>query len=419
MKVPKYLAFRKRRAPLLLAVLAVIAALAATTLASGSTKASPEPIVVGSVLDLTGPLNIYGKPKYDATKLAIADINAHGGVLGRQLKLAFYDAQSDNTKYTLYANRLALQDHPVVVEGSITSASREAMRPVFARYKIPFFHNEQWEGGVCQKNVFGTGTTPNQQLVPLLKYAIKKYGPRIYVAAADYGYGQISAKWVQKIASQLGGKVVKSVFIPLDSSDFGSVISDLQGEKPDIMFSLLVGANHTAFFSAFASAGLGSQMHIVSPTFGIGNEQIILPPSESKGITTAYAYYQELQTPANKTFVALWHKTYGNNYPYINDSAVADWNGWHLWANAVKMAGTTDYDAVVKALESGKVSYMSPSGRITMDGPSHAPIQNVSLAETSGKGFKVFATIKDQKPTFEMSVCNLIKNPNINKQFTP
>jgi branched-chain amino acid transport system substrate-binding protein len=101
------------------------------------------------------------------------------------------------------------------------------------------------------------------------------------VAAADYGYGQISADWVKKIAAQYGGKVVKTVFVPLDSSDFGSVISDLQQQKPDIMFSLLVGANHTAFFRAFSSAGLGKDMRLVSPTFGIGNEQIILPQYRS------------------------------------------------------------------------------------------------------------------------------------------
>jgi urea transport system substrate-binding protein len=410
---------RRRAQFVAVGIAAVVALMATSAFGSSSHRAASGPIVVGSVLDLTGPLNIYGKPKYDATKLAIQDINANGGVLGRKLKLVFYDAQSQIAKYTLYTNKLALQDHPVVVEGSITSASREAMRPVLARYKIPFFHNEQWEGGVCQKNVFGTGTTPNEQLIPLLKYAIKKYGPKIYVAAADYGYGQISAKWVQKLAPQFGGKVVKTVFVPLDNSDFGSIIDDLQKTQPNIMFSLLVGANHTAFFRSFASAGLGAKMHIVSPTFGIGNEHILLPPSETKGITTGYAYYQELNTPENKALVALWHKTYGKNYPYINDSAVADWNGWHLWAEAVKMAGTTDSAAVIKALESGKVTYNSPSGPITMDGPSHAPIQNVSLAMTSGHGFKVFATYKNQKPTFEMQVCNLIKNPTINKQFTP
>src|SRR6266516_4531951 len=125
----------RRRFALAGAVLA--AALAASTGAFAGGSAGT--ITVCSILDATGPINIYGKPHIDATKLAIADINAHGGVLGKKLKLVFYDGQSSNDKYAQFASQCVLKNHAAVVMGGITSASREAMRPVFDRLKQLYF----------------------------------------------------------------------------------------------------------------------------------------------------------------------------------------------------------------------------------------------------------------------------------------
>jgi urea transport system substrate-binding protein len=386
----------------------------------GSTTAAKDttPITVGSVLDRTGPLNIYGTAMNDATNMAIADINDNGGVLGRKLKLVSYDAQSAQEKYAQYANRLALQDKAAVVMGGITSASREAIRPIFDRTKTLYFYNEQYEGGVCDANNYDTGVVPSQQLKALIPYAIQHYGKKLYVLAADYNYGQISAKWVEKYAKEAGGQVVKTDFIPLDSSDFGSIVDDLQKAKPDVVVSLLVGGNHIAFYRQFASTGLGSSMHIVSPTFGLGNEQVVLSPKESKGIVVAYPYFQELDNPANQSFVDAWHQRYGADYPYITDSAVTVWNGWHLWAQAVNQAKSLDRAKVDEALQSD-MSIDSPSGKVTLDGGSHHVVQGISIAVTDGKGFKVITTKQDVPPAYEQDVCDLKSNPSLNKQFTP
>lgn len=377
------------------------------------------PITVGSILDETGPLNIYGKAMADATKLAVKDINDNGGVLGRQLKLVSYDAQSDNAKYTQYATQLAQRDKASVMMGGVTSASREAVRPVANRTKTLYFYNEQYEGGVCDKGTFNTGVVPSQQLAALIPYAVQHYGKKLYVVAADYNYGRISADWVSKYATEAGAQVARSEFIPLESSDFGSVINNLQSARPDVVVSLLVGGNHIAFYRQFASTGLSKQMHIVSPTFGLGNEQVVLSPAEASGITVAFPYLQELGTADNKKFVDTWHQAYGADYPYITDSAVAVWNGWHLWAEAVKKANTLDRAKVTEALESG-ISVAAPSGTVAMDGPSHHVTQSVSIAQTNDKkGFSVLDTKQAVPPSYEKSVCDLVKNPNTNKQFTP
>jgi urea transport system substrate-binding protein len=377
------------------------------------------PIKVGSILDATGPLNIYGTAMVDSTNLAIKDINDNGGVLGRQLQLVSYDAQSDNAKYTQYATTLASKDQVSVIMGGITSASREAVRPVADRSKTLYFYNEQYEGGVCDQNTFNTGVVPSQQLAALIPYAAENFGKKIYVVAADYNYGHISADWVTKYAEEAGAQVVNTEFIPLESSDFGSVVNNLQSAKPDVVVSLLVGGNHIAFYRQFASTGLGQSMHLVSPTFGLGNEQVVLSPAESQGIVVAYPYFQELSNPTNQQFVDTWHQAYGADYGYITDSAVTVWNAWHLWAEAVEQAKSLGRDAVIEALQSG-MSMDSPSGQVSMNGPSHHVTQSVSIAQTNAtNGFDVLETAADVAPSYEDSVCDLVKNPDTNKQFTP
>jgi urea transport system substrate-binding protein len=388
----------------------------ATTAGSASSK---DPIDVGAIYDLSGPLGIVGKPKVDATKLAIQDINDHGGVLGRPLKLHFYDAQSDNAKYTQYATKLTGQDHAAMIAAGITSASREAIRPIIDRTKTVYFYDQLYEGGVCDKNEFNTGPVPAQQLEQLIKYAIQHYGKRVYIPAADYNFGHFEAEWAKKYIKENGGQVVRTDFIPLDNTDFGSVLNTLQTLKPNVVVSLLVGGNHMSFYRQFAAAGLGKNIKIVTPLFGDGQEHIVVGPKASNGITVAFPYLQELNSPENQAFVSKWHDTYGADYPYITNSAVAAWNDWHLWAKAVEQAKSLDHDKVVQALESG-LSIDSPSGRVTMDGPSHHVIQNVSLATAGSDGkFHIIQTQKAVPPSYEQQVCDLIKNPTLNKQFVP
>ena len=383
----------------------------------GDAADSSGPIAVGSILDETGALNIYGIAMSHATDLAIKDINDNGGVLGRQLELTSYDAQSDNAKYSQYAAQLGQRDQVSVIMGGITSASREAIRPVADRLGIPYFYNEQYEGGVCDKNTFLTGVVPSQQLAALIPYAVENYGTNLYVVAADYNFGRISADWVAQYAEEAGAQVVGTEFIPLESSDFGSVINNLQSAQPDVVVSLLVGGNHIAFYRQFASTGLSDQMPIVSSTFGLGNEQVVLSPAEAKGITVAYPYVQEVENPANEEFVAAWQEAYGDEP--VTDSAVAVWNGWHLWAEAVTQADSLEPEAVTEAMESG-VSIDGPSGTVAMDGPSHHVTQNVSIAQTNDQnGFTVVETTEAVPPSYEQEVCDLVENPDTNEQFTP
>ena len=380
--------------------------------------ADTEPVRVGSLLDETGPLNIYGTPMADATRLAIAAINAEGGVLGRQLELVALDSKSDQAEYIAGADQLVAEDLAVVHAG-ITSASREAIRPIFDEAELLYFYNVLYEGGVCDRNTFVTGVVPTQQMQVLIPWAIENLGPRLYVLAADYNYGQISADWVQEYAAAHGGEVVGEDFFPLDVAEFGTTISEVQDASPDAVVSLLVGGAHMSFYSQYAAAGVNADIPIVSTTFGLGSEQVALDAASAEGIIVAYPYFEELDSTANAEFVAAWHSEFGSDYPYITDLAAYVWEGWHLWADAVNAAGTLDRDAVIAQLESG-VSFDSPKGTVTLDGGSHHLIQPVSLARAnSSNGFDVFETFENIPPTFEQDVCDLIASPGTNEQFTP
>ncbi len=259
---------------------------------------------MASIHDLSGGLDIYGKPMVDALTLAVEEANAAGGLLGRQIKLISYDTQSNMQLYTQFAQQAALKDKVAVVHGGITSASREVIRPVLDRFKTLYFYNTQYEGGVCDRNQFDTGVTPAQTVEKLVPYAMKKWGKKVYVVAADYNYGQITSQWVKKYVTENGGEVSSIDFFPLDVTNFGPTISKIQAAKPDFVWSALVGGAHISFYRQWAAAGMRKSIPMASTTFAVGNEHIVLSPEECDGMLVCYNYFQDLKNPVNEAFVA-------------------------------------------------------------------------------------------------------------------
>lgn len=395
--------------------------------ASGATLAGASPllplsalaaddIVVGSIHDLSGGLDIYGKPMADAMTLAVEEQNAAGGLLGKKVRLATYDPQSNMQLYAQFAQQAALKDKAAVVMGGITSASREVIRPVLGRNKTPYFYNTQYEGGVCDRNTFCTGVTPAQTVSKLVPYAMKKWGKKVYVVAADYNYGQITSQWVKKFVQENGGSVASIDFFPLDVTNFGPTISKIEAAKPDMVVSALVGGAHMSFYRQWAAAGLTKKIPLASTTFALGNEHIVLSAPETDGFLISYNYFQNLNTPENKAFKERFYKRFGSDYPNITELASASYQGFKLWAEAVKKAGSVDREKVIVALESG-ISIVGPSGKVTMDAETHHCILNVSIAEIRNKQLNIVETFNQEKPSDTSAVCNLKKNPKDNQQY--
>jgi len=390
---------------------AMLAPLAAPLVARHALGA--DPIKVGSLLDLGGPIGVSGEPMYAATELAVAEINAAGGLLGRPLQLINYDTQSSMQLYSQYAQQLCLRDKVAVVHGGITSASREAVRPVFDRFHTLYFYNTQYEGGVCDRNIFCTGTTPGQTVDKLVPYALKNWGKKVYIVAADYNYGQITAKWMTKFTKEGGGSVVATDFFPLDVSDFSAAISKIQQLKPDMVFSALVGSNHLGFYRQWAASGMKNKIPVGSTVFGLANELATMTPQETDGIVTAYGFYPDLPTEKAKAFTSALRDKY---HTYACELASASYEGVFLWASAVKKAKSIDRMKVIQALETG-ITIEGPSGKVTMDPATHHTIRNAYLAKAENRVWDILNTFPDQPPSDTAAVCNLLKNPNTNKQF--
>lgn len=374
-----------------------------------------EPIKLGTLFDISGIFDAYGKPIDMAVNLAISQINDGGGVNGRMVKRIGYDTQSDIALYTQYVQKLIHQDKVDVVHGGILSASREAIRQILHRARVPYFYNTLYEGGVCDRNIFVTGVTPAQQLEPLIPFAMNKWGKKVYVIAADYNYGQIIARWAKKYAADNGGTTVAIDFFPLNVSDFGSAITKIQAAKPDMLFSALVGGPHLSFYRQWAASGMKDKIPIASPTLGVGNEQKVLTAAEGDGILCCYNYSAEIDTPANNSFKAAWKKRYGD-LKLIHEIAVSNYQGIMLWAAGVKKAGSPAHDALVKALEGG-VSIEGPGGHVAIDPQTHHAILDVHIMEIRNQKLNVLKDYAARQPTDTQAVCNLIKNPNDDKQY--
>jgi branched-chain amino acid transport system substrate-binding protein len=378
-------------------------------------RAQSGPIKLGSVLDNSGNLDIYGKPMVMATTLAVEELNAAGGLLGRKIQAIQYDTQSDIALYTKFAQQLVRDDKVDVVHGGITSASREAIRPTFRRGNTMYFYNVLYEGGVCDRNAFMTGTTPAQAVEPVVDHAMKKWGNKVYVLAADYNYGQITAKWLQHYIKARKGTVADTLFFPLDVSDFGSTIAKIQQAGPNWVCAALVGGAHMSFFRQWASSGMNKKIPLASTTFGVGNEHLALSPAEGDGILIAGNYSQESQLPANKEFLAKWAKRFGDT-KIVHEIAVSQYQGIMLWAEAVRKAGSMNRDAVLKTLEGG-VSIDGPAGKVAMDGKTHHASLDINLMEVKGQKLTILETVKQRPPSDTAQSCDLAKNPNDNKQY--
>lgn len=394
---------------------ATAAAFSAST-ALSSRGFAADPIKVASIHDLSGGLDIYGKPMVDALTLAVEETNAGGGLLGRELKLISYDPQSNMQLYTQYAQDAALKEKVAVVHGGITSASREVIRPVLDRFKTLYFYNTQYEGGVCDRNQFDTGVTPAQTVQKLVPYSMKKWGNKVYIVAADYNYGQITSEWVKKYVKDNSGETVATEFFPLDVTNFGPSIAKIQAANPNFVWSALVGGAHISFYRQWAAAGMNKKIPMASTTFAVGNEHIVLSPEECNGMLICYNYFQDLKNPQNTAFVERFHKRFGANYPNITELAMGTWQGFQLWAAAVKKANSIDRMKVIEALET-PISIDAPSGKVTIDAPTHHCILDVHIAEVKDKKLNVLEDFSQQPPADTAAVCNLKKNPNDNKQY--
>lgn len=375
-------------------------------------------IEVGALHDSSGSHSIYGTEMDQGVKLAVEEINAAGGVLGRQLNLTAFDTGSNMQNYAQFAQRLINSNKASVVFGGVSSASRETVRPLFNRAKTVYFYDSFYEGGVCDKNTFVIAETPAQMIGPAMAKLIKEKNIKtIYTMWADYNYGYICSAWLEKFVADLGATLVAKEFFPLDVTDFSATITKIQDAKPDLVVSGLVGGNHIGFYRQWPAAGMLGRIPLHCTVFGPW-EKNLLQPQEIEGLTCSYHYFQTIDTPENKAFLEKWATRFGASHPEIGTLAVTSYNAVYLWKQGVEKAGDLDHDKVVAALESG-VSVNGPGGPMTVQPTTHHAIMSTAIAEVKNGQFDIIGRSENVEPTDTSAVCDLIANPDLSTQFQP
>jgi urea transport system substrate-binding protein len=328
-------------------------------------------VKVGILHSATGTMAISETGSIQAEKLAIEQINAMGGILGRKIEIVQEDGASDWPTFAEKAKKLLEKDKVASVMGCWTSASRKAVLPVFEKDNGLLFYPTFYEGLEQSKNVFYTGQEATQQILAGVDWIAKeKKAKTFYLIGSDYIWPRTSMKIARKhIEQHLGGKVVGEEYIALGDTQFGSVINKIKLKKPDVIYAAVVGGSNVAWFKQLNAAGLNSSkqtMLTISVTedevLGIGGENLA-------GFYSAMKYFQSQDNPENKKFVEAFKKRWGKD-AVIGDVTQAAYLGPWLYKAAVERAGSFDVDKVQAALP-GYTFKDAPEGPVTVEANHH------------------------------------------------
>src|SRR6201986_2374624 len=285
-----------------------------------------------------------------AEKLAIAQINALGGILRRQIKVIQEDGASDWPTFAEKARKLLVNDKVAAVMGCWTSASRKAVLPVFEKENGLLYYPTFYEGLEQSKNVFYTGQEATQQILAGLDWVVKeKKAKTFFLIGSDYIWPRTSNKIARKhIENVLKGTVVGEEYYPLGHTQFGSLINKIKLKKPDAVYAIIVGGSNVSFYKQLKAAGVTSAnqtLLTISVTEdeidGIGGENIA-------GAFACMKYFQSLDNPNNKAFVPAFKKMWGEK-TVIGDVTQAAYLGPWLWKLTAEKAGSFDIDKIAAA----------------------------------------------------------------------
>jgi urea transport system substrate-binding protein len=307
-------------------------------------------VKVGILHSVTGTMAISETGSVQAEKLAIEQINAAGGVLGRKIEFIQEDGASDWPTFAEKARKLLVNDKVASVFGCWTSASRKAVLPVFEQYNGMLYYPTFYEGLEQSKNVIYTGQEATQQIIAGLDWVQKEKGAKsFYLLGSDYIWPRTSNKIARKhIENFLKLKVVGEEYFPLGHTQFNSVINKIKLVKPDVIYAIIVGGSNVAFYKQLKAAGIDLKKQTLM-TISVTEDEILGIGGEN--IDGAYAcmkYFESLQNDNNKAFVAAFKKMWGDKI-VIGDVTQAAYLGPWLWKLTVEKAGSFDIDKIAAA----------------------------------------------------------------------
>jgi urea transport system substrate-binding protein len=379
-------------------LLAVSAALAASGL-SVNIAAAADTIKVGILHSLSGTMAISESALKETALMTIADINAKGGVMGKQLEPVVVDPASNWPLFAEKARQLLTQDKVAVVFGCWTSVSRKSVLPVFKELNGLIFYPVQYEGEELEKNVFYTGAAPNQQAIPAVEYLMSKDGgaaKRFFLLGTDYVYPRTTNKILRAFLKSKGvaEKDIEEVYTPFGHSDYQTIVANIKkfaaGGKTAVV-STINGDSNVPFYKELGNAGLkATDVPVVA--FSVGEEELRgVDTKPLVGHLAAWNYFMSLKNPENEKFIKMYRdwavkqKLPNADKVVTNDPMEATFIGIHMWKQAVEKAKSTDVDKVIGAV-AGQ-TFKAPSGfTAKMDEKNHHLHKPVFIGEVKADG---------------------------------
>jgi urea transport system substrate-binding protein len=346
---------------------------------------SSDTIKVGVLHSLSGTMSISEVSVKDSTLLAIEEINAAGGVMGKKLVPTIEDGASDWPTFAEKSKKLIQQDQVAVVFGCWTSASRKAVKPVFEQLNGLLFYPVQYEGLEQSPNIFYTGAEPSQQIVPGVDYLLEQGKKKIYLLGSDYVFPRTANKIIKLQLAAKGGETAGEEYVQLGGTEFSTIISKIKDAKPDAIFNTLNGDSNVAFFKQFKDAGFTADS-LITMSVSVAEEEVRgIGADYLAGHLTAWNYYQTTKTPANDKFVAAYKAKYGADR-VTADPIEAGYFGVYLWKAAVEKAGSTDIAKIKEAVKSNEITFDAPEGKVKIDGETQHTYKYVRIGKVRADG---------------------------------
>ncbi|ACL21993.1 histidine kinase [Desulfitobacterium hafniense DCB-2] len=336
-------------------------------------------IKVGIIGDFTGICSELERGKVAAYKLAADEINRMGGINEKKVELLFRDDRSLSELTREAVKELTEEERVDVLMGSTLSPSREIMQHYADQTKTLYLDTQQTEGGVSSHYTFCLSAMPEQQMTQMLAYLLQKYGRKCYVVAADYNYGILSAEWVKYLVHQLGGEIVGVEYLDDRITDFNPLIDRILQLEADILFSICVFPNHDAFYLQWHQRGLNHIPNASTMVAAEAYQNVRFAPPVLENMYVMASFIEELNTPAAQRFVKKFRAAYDHReVPYMSMDTETVYTAMYVYKRAVELAGTTDTEEVITALESGAVYVDGPGGRVTVRGEDHHTSRSLS-----------------------------------------
>jgi urea transport system substrate-binding protein len=353
-----------------------------TSLLPGLANAQ-ETVKLGLLHSLSGGFSLPESVMFDAEKLAIEEINAAGGVMGRKIEAVIEDGASDWPTFAEKAKKLLQRDKVAAIIGCYASASRKAVLPVLNQMGGLLYYPTYYEGQEQDKQVIYTSQEATQSVITAIEWMAKQQGKTFFLVGSDYIYPRLCNKIAKPTIARVGGKVVGEEYAPIGHTEFSSIINKIKAAKPDWIYSTVVGNSNVAFYKQLTAAGLdGTKQKLLSTVVseneidGIGKENAI-------GYYACMGYFQSLKNPQNEKFLKAFKAKFGQDR-VIGDPMQCAYNSVYLWKLAAEKAKSFDVPKVIAA--SSGLEFDAPEGKIRIHATNHHVAKKVRVGRARSDG---------------------------------